>query len=127
MAEVLLVDDDPDIRAMLAFTLDDYGFSVREAGDGAQALAALELRAPDLMVLDLMMPGIDGFGVLAAMRERGLCPDTRVLILSCKVDERDLVRGYELGADDYVTKPFDPDGLATTIAGLIAGAPSRIS
>jgi DNA-binding response OmpR family regulator len=126
MPEVLLVDDDPDIRAMLAFTLDDYGFSVREAGDGAQAIAALELRAPDLMVLDLMMPGIDGFGVLSAMRERGLAPDTRVLILSCKVDERDLVRGYELGADEYVTKPFDPDGLAATIAGLLAGEPSRL-
>ena len=126
MAEVLLVDDDPDIRGMLAFTLDDYGFTVREAGDGAQAIAALELRAPDLMVLDLMMPGIDGFGVLAAMRERNLAPETRVLILSCKVDERDLVRGYELGADEYVTKPFDPDGLAATIAGLLAGEPTRL-
>jgi DNA-binding response OmpR family regulator len=126
MAEVLLVDDDPDIRAMLAFTLDDYGFRVREAGDGAQAIAALEAQAPDLMVLDLMMPGIDGFGVLAAMRERGLAPDTRVLILSCKVDERDLVRGYELGADEYVTKPFDPDGLAATSAGLLSGTPTRL-
>jgi DNA-binding response OmpR family regulator len=125
MAEVLLVDDDPDIRAMLAFTLDDYGFAVREAGDGIQAIAALEHKAPDLMVLDLMMPGIDGFGVLSAMRERGLAPETRVLILSCKVDERDLVRGYELGADEYVTKPFDPDGLAATIAGLVAGEPTR--
>ena len=126
MAEVLLVDDDPDIRGMLAFTLDDYGFTVREAGDGAQAIAALEVSAPDLMVLDLMMPGIDGFGVLAAMRERNLAPETRVLILSCKVDERDLVRGYELGADEYVTKPFDPDGLAATIAGLLAGTPTRL-
>ena len=126
MAEVLLVDDDPDIRAMLAFTLDDYGFTVREAGDGAQAIAALEQRPPDLMVLDLMMPGIDGFGVLAAMRDRGLAAETRVLILSCKVDERDLTRGYELGADEYVTKPFDPDGLAATIAGLLSGTPTRL-
>jgi len=123
MAEILLVDDDPDIRGMLAFTLDDYGFSVREAGDGAEAIAALEERPPDVMVLDLMMPNVDGFGVLKAMRERGLAPGTRVLILSCKVDERDLVRGYELGAHDYVTKPFDPDGLAATISSLLASAP----
>ena len=125
MAEVLLVDDDPDIRGMLAFTLDDYGFTVREAGDGAEAIAALEERAPDLMVLDLMMPNLDGFGVLAAMRDRGLAPQTRVLILSCKVDERDLVRGYELGAHDYVTKPFDPDGLAATLQALLAAAPTQ--
>ena len=105
---------------MLAFTLDDYGFTVREAGDGSEAVAALEAHAPDLMILDLMMPNVDGFGVLEIMRARGLAPHTRVMILSCKVDERDLVRGYELGADDYVTKPFDPDGLAATISTLLA-------
>ncbi len=123
MPEVLLVDDDPDIRGMLAFTMDDYGFVVREAGDGNQAIAALEERAPDVMVLDLMMPNTDGFGVLAAMRERNLAPDTKVLILSCKVDERDLTRGYELGADDYVTKPFDPDQLALRVQELAVAAP----
>ena len=119
MAEVLLVDDDPDIRGMLAFTLDDYGFTVREAGDGSEAIAALEARAPDVMVLDLMMPNLDGFAVLAAMRARGLATRTRVLILTCKVDERDLVRGYELGAHEYLTKPFDPDGLAVTLQHLV--------
>jgi DNA-binding response OmpR family regulator len=119
MPEVLLVDDDPDIRGMLAFTLDDYGFTVREAEDGAAAIAALEERAPDIMVLDLMMPVLDGFGVLAVMRERGLAPNTRVLILSAKVDERAMVRTYELGANDYVSKPFDPDGLAGKLRTLV--------
>ena len=127
MPEVLLVDDDPDIRAMLAFTLDDYGFTIREAGDGVQALHALAEHAPDVMVLDLMMPNIDGFGVLAEMRDRNLAPTTRVLILSCKVDERDFVRGYELGADEYVTKPFDPDGLARVVEKLAAGTPRAAS
>jgi DNA-binding response OmpR family regulator len=125
MPEVLLVDDDPDIRAMLAFTLDDYGFTIREAGDGVQALHALAEHAPDVMVLDLMMPNIDGFGVLAEMRDRNLAPTTRVLILSCKVDERDFVRGYELGADEYVTKPFDPDGLARVVEKLAAADAPR--
>ena len=120
MPEVLLVDDDPDIRAMLAFCLEDAGFSVREASDGATALAALEARAPELMVLDLMMPGVDGFGVLSAMRERDLAARTRVLILSCRVDERDLVRGHELGAAEYLTKPFDPDALADALTALLA-------
>jgi two-component system OmpR family response regulator len=125
MAEVLLVDDDPDIRAMLVFAFADYGFSVREAGDGQQALTVLQEHAPDIMILDLMMPGLDGFGLLAAMRERNVAPETRVLILSCKVDERDLTRGYELGADDYVTKPFDPDSLVRKVEAMLAAAPRR--
>ncbi len=122
MADVLLVDDDPDIRAMLAFTLEDYGHTVREAADGRAALEALEASAPEIMVLDLMMPNIDGFGVLDQMRARGLAPDTRVLILTCMTGETDLVRGYELGADEYVTKPFDPDGLAMILAELVGRA-----
>jgi DNA-binding response OmpR family regulator len=122
MPDVLLVDDDPDIRAMLAFTFSDCGFSVREAGDGVQALDALDERAPDVMILDLMMPNLDGFGLLATMRERNLAPETQVVILSCKVDERDLTRGYELGADEYVTKPFDPDGLVRKVEGMISAA-----
>ncbi len=122
MADVLLVDDDPDIRAMLAFTLEDYGHTVREAADGRAALEALEASAPEIMVLDLMMPNIDGFGVLDQMRARALAPDTRVLILTCMTGETDLVRGYELGADEYVTKPFDPDGLAMILAELVGRA-----
>ncbi len=124
MADVLLVDDDPDIRAMLAFTLEDYGHTVREAADGASALVALEAAAPEILVLDLMMPALDGFGVLREMRDRGLAPDARVLILTCLTGEGDLVRGYELGADEYVTKPFDPDGLAAILAQLVEGVTS---
>lgn len=121
MPEVLIVDDDPDVRAMLSFTLAGHGFSVREARDGGVALDELEQRAPDLMVLDLMMPGIDGYGVLEAMRPRGLAAQTRVVILTCKVDERDLVRGWELGADEYLIKPVDPDQLAAKLH-LLVGA-----
>src|SRR4029077_20702220 len=84
VAEVLVVDDDPDIRGMLAFTLMDSGYDVRQASDGEAALAALAERAPDCLVLDLMMPGVDGFGVLRAKRLRGLAPETRVMILTCK-------------------------------------------
>jgi DNA-binding response OmpR family regulator len=120
VADVLVVDDDPDIRGMLAFTLMDSGFEVRQACDGDAALAAMAERAPDCLVLDLMMPGTDGFGVLRAKRQQGLAPDTRVLILTCRTGERDYVRGWELGADEYVSKPFDPERLVLRVAELLA-------
>jgi DNA-binding response OmpR family regulator len=118
--EVLIVDDDPDVRTMLAFTLGGHGFSVREANDGDVALDELGDRPPDAMVLDLMMP-FDGFAVLEEMRDRRLAPGTRVVVLTCKADERDLVRGWELGADEYLTKPVDPDHLAARIHQVLAG------
>ena len=105
---------------MLAFTLMDSGYEVRQAADGNAALVALAERAPDCLVLDLMMPGMDGFGVLQAKRLQGLAPDTRVMILTCMTGERDYVRGWELGADEYVSKPFDPERLVQAIADLRA-------
>ena len=119
MAEILVVDDDPDIRNMLVFALEDAGFKVREAGDGESALTALEAQAPDLVVLDLMMPNVDGFGVLRGRRQRGLAPSTRFLVLTAKTAERDFVRGWELGADEYLTKPFDPDRLIQKVRDLL--------
>jgi DNA-binding response OmpR family regulator len=122
--EVLIVDDDPDVRGLLVFTLADAGFEVREAQDGAHALDALRERAPDCMLLDLMMPGLDGFGVLEAMRAQGLAPKTRVVILTCKTEEASLVRGWELGADEYLTKPTDPLLLTLKVAELVEQAPT---
>jgi DNA-binding response OmpR family regulator len=127
MPEVLIVDDDPDVRAMLAYTLGGHGFGIRQAPDGDVALDSLLADPPDAMVLDLMMP-FDGYAVLEAMRDRGIAPGTRVVVLSCKSDERDLVRGWELGADEYLTKPVDPDHLAAKIHDVLgAGAESRQS
>ena len=127
MPDVLVVDDDPDIRAMLVFALEDSGFFVRQAGDGAAALAAMEERAPDCIVLDLMMPNVDGFGVLRGRRQKGLAPEARVLILTCKTAERDYVRGWEMGADEYVTKPFDPDRLIAKVRELLATSPDALA
>ena len=126
MAEVLIVDDDPDIRGILAFTMEDAGYVVREAGDGAEAIAAMEKRPPDCIVLDLMMPGVDGFGVLRSKRQLGLAPEARVLILTCKTAERDYVRGWELGADEYLTKPFDPDSLVARVHELMKSTPAQL-
>ena len=114
-----MVDDDPDIRMLVTFALEDSGCTVRQAKDGAEALAQLSENAPDAMVLDVMMPGTDGFGVLAGRRQRHLAPETRVLILTCKSEERDHLRGWELGADEYLTKPFDPEELVSRVQWLL--------
>jgi DNA-binding response OmpR family regulator len=119
VAEILVVDDDPDIRTLIRLTLESYGYSVREAGDGKQALEALTEHAPDAMVLDVMMPRMDGYGVLRAMRQQELAAQTKVLVLTCKTEERDFVRGWELGADDYRTKPFEPMELAEHLQDLL--------
>ena len=119
MREVLIVDDSPDLRGMLSFTLGDLGFSVREAKNGEDALEEMANQAPDCVVLDLMMPGLDGFTVLEEMRSRNLAPDARVVILSSQDDERALVRGFELHADEFFMKPVDPDIVAHKISALI--------
>lgn len=126
MTDVLIVDDDDDIRAILAFTLEDAGFEVREASDGNQAVAAIEAQAPDCLVLDVMMPVFDGFGVLRARRQGNLAPDARVVLLTARTAERDFVRGWELGADEYLTKPFDPDELVVTVKRLLKCTPAQL-
>jgi DNA-binding response OmpR family regulator len=112
--DVLVVDDDPDIRAMLGFALGGE-FSVRFASTGVDAIDQLATRPPDAMILDVMMPDVDGYDVLEARRERGLAPDTHILVLSCKTDERDLVRSWALGADAYLSKPSDPELIAAKL------------
>ncbi|MEY2453764.1 MAG: two-component system, OmpR family, phosphate regulon response regulator PhoB [Acidimicrobiaceae bacterium] len=117
---VLVVDDDASVRAMLGYLLHDEGYNVREAADGAEAIGELAVDAPDCMVLDLMMPKVDGVEVLRARRDRGFAPDTRVLVLTAKTDTKDAVWCWELGADEYMSKPVDPEKLAREIRQLLA-------
>ena len=123
---VLIVDDDPSIRTMLGFIFDDEGFTVREAGDGADALAALVDDPPDAMVLDLMMPRVDGHGVLRERREKRLAPDTRIVVLTAKSDPADAVWCWELGADEFVNKPVDPEKLLREVQMLLKRTPDEI-
>ena len=118
---VLVVDDDPDIRAMLGFTLGGE-FNVRFASTGVDAIEQLATNPPDAMILDVMMPDVDGYDVLEARRERGLAPHTQVLMLTCKSDERDLVRSWALGADAYLSKPTDPELIAAKLRAHLATA-----
>ncbi len=119
--EVLIVDDDPVVREMLGLVLSDE-FVVRHASTGVDAIDALAQRAPDAMLLDVMMPGVDGYDVLEVRRERHLAPDTCVVMLSAADDERSLVRCWVLGADSYLTKPVDPDHVVHRIRELLAVA-----
>src|SRR5437868_15312975 len=109
---VLVVDDEASVRAMLGYLLHDEGYDVREASDGGEAIEELTVNPPDAMVLDLMMPNVDGLDVLRVRRERGFAPDTRILILTAKTDTADAVWCWELGADEYMNKPVDPEKLA---------------
>ena len=123
---VLVVDDEASVRAMLGYVLQDEGYDVREAADGAEAITELTVAPPDAMILDLMMPNVDGFDVLRARRDRGIAPDTRVLILTAKTGTDDAVWCWELGADEYLVKPVDPDKLAWEMRMLLSRTPMAL-
>jgi two-component system OmpR family response regulator len=119
MAQVLVVDDDPHIRQLLVFALEKAGLSTREAEDGEQALAAVEQGQPDLVILDINMPRLDGLEVCRRLRARG---DVPILFLSSRDDEIDRVLGIELGGDDYVVKPFSPREVTARVQAILRRA-----
>ncbi|MDQ2641159.1 MAG: response regulator, partial [Pseudomonadota bacterium] len=99
--KILVADDDPDLLDLVAYALGQAGFLVVKAKSGTEALAGFDAEAPDLVILDINMPGATGFEVCASLRERGSTP---IIMLTARGDEQDLVRALELGADDYLTK-----------------------
>lgn len=113
---VLVVDDDPHIRDLLTFALQKAGLATREAADGEAALAEITLRAPDLVILDINMPRMDGIETCRRIRAQG---DLPILFLSSRDDEIDRVLGMELGADDYVVKPFSPREVVARVAAIL--------
>jgi two-component system response regulator MprA len=114
---ILIVEDDPPVRRMLERGLGAEGFEVRSAPDGGRALAMVEESAPDLVVLDVAMPGLDGFGVCRRLRERGVTGG--VLMLTARDAVEDRVRGLEAGADDYVVKPFAMQEVVARLRALL--------
>lgn len=119
MRKVLVVDDDSHIRDVICFALRREGFAVVEAADGAAALRAFERETPDLLILDIMMPGPDGLEVCRSIRAGALGGSTRasvpILFLSAKDAELERVIGLEVGGDDYVVKPFSPRELVARV------------
>ena len=109
---VLVVEDEPDIAALIAYQLTREGFRVETAGTGTEALEALDRDVPDLMILDRMLPGLSGDEVLQRLRSDPATVNVPVLMLTAKREQEDRIEGLELGADDYLTKPFSPRELA---------------
>jgi two-component system OmpR family response regulator len=116
MPEVLVADDDPHIRQLLVFALEKAGMVVREAADGEAALAEVARARPDLIVLDINMPRMDGLEVCRRLRAQG---DLPILFLSSRDDEIDRVLGIELGGDDYVVKPFSPREVVARVQAIL--------
>ncbi|NQE61372.1 Response regulator receiver:Transcriptional regulatory protein-like [Caulobacter sp. RHG1] len=113
---ILIVDDDPHIRQLLVFALEKAGFATRDAEDGEAALAAIANAAPDLVVLDINMPRMNGLEVCRRLRGES---DVPILFLSSRDEEIDRVLGIELGADDYVVKPFSPREVTARISAIL--------
>jgi DNA-binding response OmpR family regulator len=122
-SRILVVDDEPNIREVVELYLRRDGFTVETAADGAAALAAIERALPDLIVLDLMMPVVDGAQVTRALRQGDL--NIPIIMLTAKGEEADKIAGLELGADDYLTKPFSPKELVARVKAVLRRAGAK--
>jgi two-component system phosphate regulon response regulator PhoB len=116
---ILVVDDEPDITALVAYHLAKAGYRVTTSSNGADALRAASEQRPDVIVLDLMLPGLSGLDVLQALRKQEATRDVGVILLTARREEADRIRGLSLGADDYLTKPFSPSELTLRVAAII--------
>src|SRR5438105_5777286 len=119
MHRVLLVEDDPTIREMTRMALERDGFAVDTAGDGRAGLDAFARATPDVVLLDVMLPELDGVSVCRQIRSQSVVP---IVMLSARTDPIDVVLGLEAGADDYVTKPFEPPILAARLRAVLRRA-----
>ncbi|HBG78561.1 MAG TPA: DNA-binding response regulator [Phycisphaerales bacterium] len=113
--KILIVDDEEDVLELVRYNLDKNGYKVETAATGEQALAKAGAKLPDLIILDLMLPGIDGLDVCKKLKNDTKTQNIPVIMLTAKGEETDIVTGLELGADDYVTKPFSPKVLVARI------------
>src|SRR5688572_21918441 len=118
MERVLIVDDDPDIQRLVSYNLTQAGFEVVTASTGRNALEAVQKQPPDLIILDLMLPDVDGMEVCRTLRQRESSRRIPIIMLTARGDEIDRVIGFELGADDYVMKPFSPRELVLRVKSI---------
>jgi DNA-binding response OmpR family regulator len=115
-ASVLVVEDEPSVAEVVSLYLRRAGYAVRVVADGHAALREIDQQPPTLIVLDLMLPGLDGLAITRHVRERG---DTPIIMLTARSQETDRIAGLEMGADDYVTKPFSPQELVSRVRAVL--------
>jgi two-component system, OmpR family, alkaline phosphatase synthesis response regulator PhoP len=120
---ILVVDDDENLRRLVAAYLESEGYEVKEAADGQSALASVEVEEPQLVVLDLMLPGITGLDVARRIRARRTTP---ILMLTARGSEDDVLKGFEAGADDYLVKPFSPKVLVARVKAVLRRSGAEI-
>ena len=130
MAKILVVDDEEHIRQLVTLYLEKEGFAVETAGDGRAALSRVNAFKPDLVVLDLMLPELDGWHVCRELRRSPLTESLPIIMLTARDDMIDRILGLELGADDYLTKPFNPRELVARVRAVLrrttrSGAPGK--
>ncbi len=121
-ARILIADDEANIRDVVQYALERDGYQVETAADGQTALSRIEAGGIDLVVLDVLMPELDGLNLCRKLRERG---DIPIIFLSSRTEEADRILGLELGGDDYVTKPFSPRELATRVKAVLRRVEAR--
>lgn len=125
MTKILVIDDDRDIRFVVAMNLRAEGYEVVECGDGFSALEVATTQQPDIIVCDIMMPGLDGYAVLEQLRTMPATSRIPLIFLSAKATDREIWTGWSAGADYYLTKPFDPEELLHFIRYIEAHPPVR--
>ncbi len=116
---IMVVDDEEDLRELLRYNLDKEGYTVQCASSGEDAVKIAKKKMPDLLILDLMLPGMDGFEVCRVLKSDPKTSSLPIVILSAKGEDSDIVAGLELGADDYLTKPFSPKVLIARIRSVL--------
>jgi len=112
---ILIADDDPDILALVSFRLERAGYEVVQARNGEEAVEVALARRPDLAVIDVMMPRIDGYEATRQLRQQEETSRMPIILLTARVQEEDIARGFDAGADDYVRKPFSPQELGSRV------------
>jgi len=124
--KILVVEDEADIRELLRYSLTQEGYAVEEAADGAEALDRIERRAPDLVLLDLMLPRMSGLELCRKLRANSETAQMPVIVVTAKSAEVDRILGLEMGADDYVVKPFSPREVVARVKALLRRASAAI-
>jgi DNA-binding response OmpR family regulator len=112
---ILIADDDPDILALVSFRLERAGYEVVQARNGEEAVQVALARRPDLAVIDVMMPRIDGYEATRQLRQQEETSRMPIILLTARVQEEDIARGFDAGADDYIRKPFSPQELGSRV------------